>query len=131
MLAPNWLGDAIMALPAIRDVRRHYSGQPLTIAARPSISSVFRAVPGIDRIIVLERGKEAAQLRGDIGILFPNSFRSAWIAEAGRRQGTLGLSHRFPSAAADAIGAEAERAGAVFPSTIRISFGSSASRPDR
>jgi heptosyltransferase-2 len=79
VLAPNWLGDAIMALPAIRDVRRHFSGQPLSIAARPSISPVFRTVPGIDRIIVLERGKEWSQLRGDIGILFPNSFRSAWI----------------------------------------------------
>ena len=69
----------IMALPAIRDVRRHFSGQPLSVAARPSIAPVFRAVPGIDRIIVLERGKESSQLRGDIGILLPNSFRSAWI----------------------------------------------------
>ena len=79
MLAPNWLGDAVMALPAIRDVRRHFAGQPLAIAARPSIAAVFRAVQGIDRIIVLERGNESAQLRGDIGILFPNSFRSAWM----------------------------------------------------
>lgn len=79
MLAPNWLGDAVMALPAIRDVRRHFSGQLLSIAARPSIAPVLRAVPGIDRIIVLERGKESAQLRADIGILLPNSFRSAWI----------------------------------------------------
>ena len=79
MLAPNWLGDAIMALPAIRDIRRHYAGQPLTIAARPSISAVFRAVPDIDRLVVLERGKEPSQLRADIGILLPNSFRSAWV----------------------------------------------------
>jgi heptosyltransferase-2 len=79
ILAPNWLGDAVMALPAIRDVRCHFSGQPLSVAARPSIAPVFRAVPGIDRIIVLERGKESSQLRGDIGILLPNSFRSAWI----------------------------------------------------
>ena len=79
ILAPNWLGDAVMALPAIRDVRRHFSGQPLSVAARPSIAPVFRAVPGIDRIIVLERRKESSQLRGDIGILLPNSFRSAWI----------------------------------------------------
>jgi heptosyltransferase-2 len=79
VLAPNWLGDAVMALPAIRDVRRHFAGQPLSIAARPSVAAVFRAVPGIDRIVVLERGHEPSQLRGDIGILFPNSFRSAWI----------------------------------------------------
>jgi heptosyltransferase-2 len=68
-----------MALPAIRDVRRHFSDQPLTIAARPSVASVFRAVPGIDAIIPLERGRESTQLRGDIGILLPNSFRSAWM----------------------------------------------------
>jgi heptosyltransferase II len=79
ILAPNWLGDAIMALPAIRDVRRHFSGQRLSVAARPSIAPVLRAVPGVDRIIVLERGKEPSQLRGDVGILLPNSFRSAWI----------------------------------------------------
>lgn len=87
MLAPNWLGDAIMALPAIRDVRRHFSGQSISVAARPSISPVFRAVPGLDRIVVLERGRERSQLRGDIGILFPNSFRSAWnLKKAGVRE---------------------------------------------
>lgn len=69
----------MMALPAIRDVRRHFSGQPMSVAVRPSIAPVFRAVPGIDRIVVLERGKESPALRGDIAILFPNSFRSAWM----------------------------------------------------
>lgn len=79
ILAPNWLGDAIMALPAIRDVHRHFREQPVTVAARPSIAAVFRAAPDVGRIIVLERGNEAASLAGDIGILLPNSFRSAWI----------------------------------------------------
>jgi heptosyltransferase-2 len=79
ILAPNWLGDAMMALPAIRDVRRHFSGQTLSIAARPSIAPVFRAVPDIDRIIVLEEENELSQIRADVGILLPNSFRSAWI----------------------------------------------------
>src|SRR3970040_1779604 len=76
-----------MALPATRDVRRHFAGQPLSIAARPSIAAVFRAVPDIDRIIVLERGKESSQLDGDVGTLLPNSFRSAWILKkAGVRE---------------------------------------------
>lgn len=79
ILAPNWLGDAMMALPAIRDVRRHFSGERVSIAARPSIAAVFRAVPGIDQVIVLKPGHESAQIRGDVGILLPNSFRSAWI----------------------------------------------------
>src|SRR6185503_1039243 len=87
ILSPNWLGDAMFALPAIRDVRRHFAGRPMTIAARPSIAPVFRAVPGIDHIKVLEPGKEATQIEADIGILFPNSFRSAWILKrAGVRE---------------------------------------------
>ena len=55
ILSPNWLGDAMFALPAIRDVRRHFAGRPLTIAARPSIAPVFRAVPGVDHIKVIRR----------------------------------------------------------------------------
>jgi ADP-heptose:LPS heptosyltransferase len=47
VLAPNWLGDAVMALPAIRDVRRHFRGETLAVAARPSVAELFRAVPGV------------------------------------------------------------------------------------
>jgi heptosyltransferase-2 len=36
-------------------------------------------VPGVDHIKVLERGREAAQIEAAVGILLPNSFRSAWI----------------------------------------------------
>ncbi len=79
ILAPNWVGDAVFALPAIRDVRRHFAGSPLTVAARRSVAPVFRAVPGVDHIKVLERGKEPSQIEASVGILLPNSFRSAWI----------------------------------------------------
>jgi heptosyltransferase-2 len=72
IVAPNWLGDAVMALPAIRDVRRHFAEARLVVAARPSVSMLFRAVPGIDEIAV------PGTTSGDIGILLPNSFRSAW-----------------------------------------------------
>ena len=79
IVAPNWLGDAVMALPAIRDVRRHFSGASLAIATRPSVAPLFRVVPGVDRISVLERKTTASVLSADLGILLPNSFRSAWL----------------------------------------------------
>jgi heptosyltransferase-2 len=79
IVAPNWLGDAVMALPAIRDVRRHFSGESLTIAARQSVATLFRAVPGVDRIVMLDAKKSVARLSADIGILLPNSFRSALL----------------------------------------------------
>jgi heptosyltransferase-2 len=83
VLAPNWLGDVVMALPAIRDVRRHFSDAHLTIAARSSVAGVFRAVPGVDDILAFKVKKhEIAQLKSghfEVAILLPNSFRSAWI----------------------------------------------------
>jgi heptosyltransferase-2 len=87
VLAPNWLGDAVMALPAIGDVRRHFPGAHLAIAARPSVAPLFRAVPGVDQIVVLSSAAASASLPADIGILFPNSFRSAWLLKrAGVRE---------------------------------------------
>jgi heptosyltransferase-2 len=79
VLAPNWLGDAVMALPAIRDVRRHFSGAELSVGARPAVAALFQAVPGIDEIVTLTNENARQALRGDVGILFPNSFRAAWL----------------------------------------------------
>ena len=41
VVAPNWLGDAVMALPAIAGVRHHFAAGPLIVAARASVSSLF------------------------------------------------------------------------------------------
>jgi heptosyltransferase-2 len=66
-----------MALPAIRDVRRHFAEAHLVVAARPPVATLFRAVPGIDEIAA------PGKVGGDIGILLPNSFRSAWELKRG------------------------------------------------
>jgi len=87
VVAPNWLGDAVMALPAIRDVRRHFEQASLTVAARPSVAPLFRSVPGVDRIAVLDAKDSIAKLSAEVGILLPNSFRSAWmLRRAGVRE---------------------------------------------
>jgi heptosyltransferase-2 len=80
VLAPNWLGDAVMALPAVADLRRHFSASRLVVAARPSVSSLFTLVPGIDSIV----GADVASIRGtraSVAVLFPNSFASAWLVK--------------------------------------------------
>jgi heptosyltransferase-2 len=90
VFAPNWLGDAVMALPAIADMRRALPDASLTIAARPAIAPLFGMVPGIDDVVVLEkRGRESfsRSARGndprplfDTAILLPNSFHAALTA---------------------------------------------------
>jgi heptosyltransferase-2 len=89
VFAPNWLGDAVMALPAIADLRRAMPGAALTIAARPSIAPLFSMVPGIDAVVVPKPGRESfspaahekdAHPRFSAAILLPNSFQTALTA---------------------------------------------------
>ena len=95
LLAPTWLGDAVMALPALRDVRHHFADGRLAVAARPSVAPLFRSVPGVDEIVTLssEGGSSIVKSwrhdvrtlregRYDIAILLPNSFYAAWIARS-------------------------------------------------
>jgi heptosyltransferase-2 len=97
ILAPNWLGDAVMALPAIDDVRRRFPRAKLTVAARPSVARLYTMSPSVDEVLELRwrgriteagaLGRDMAQLRRlqpDLAILLPNSFASAWLARGSR-----------------------------------------------
>jgi len=93
VMAPNWLGDAVMALPALADLRRHFADAQLVVAARRSVAALFPMVPGVDAVVTLP-GKggvaalgtwrdDVAALRdaaGDVAILLPNSLASAVVA---------------------------------------------------
>jgi heptosyltransferase-2 len=78
IFAPNWLGDAVMALPAVSAVRTGLPAAALGIAARPSVASLFRMVEGIDEVVE-PGGTTTAPF--DVAILLPNSFRSALLAK--------------------------------------------------
>jgi len=95
VVAPSWLGDVVMALPAIADVRVQFARARLTIAARRSVADVFRLVPFVDQIVTLEWGGRwwrRGEMRGDVArlretgaevaILLPNSFASAWLVKS-------------------------------------------------
>jgi heptosyltransferase II len=82
ILAPNWLGDAVMALPAIADVRRAAPAASITVAARASIVPLFAMAPDVDETLTLG-GAEAETLaaqRFDTALLLPNSTRAAIVA---------------------------------------------------
>jgi heptosyltransferase-2 len=91
---PNWLGDAVLALPAMSAVRGQYPDAVITIAAAPAVAALFREETRVrpDRVIDLPRATRdaVAALQGegfDAGLLLPNSFRSAWqFRRAGIRE---------------------------------------------
>lgn len=79
IFAPNWLGDAVMALPAIAELRRRFPGARMVVAARRSVADLFRLVAFVDDII--SQDVEALRASGaDVAVLLPNSFASAWLA---------------------------------------------------
>ena len=83
---PNWLGDAVLALPAMAALRTHFADASVTVAAPAGIAALFREETGVHPDAILElpsSNREAVRaLRAgtfDLGVLFPNSFRSAWM----------------------------------------------------
>jgi heptosyltransferase-2 len=90
--APNWLGDVVMALPAMGAVRRAFRGTHITVAAIPSIAPLFyeHTNAAQDAVLVLpDRGHEPsvfADGKFDAALLLPNSFRTALSA---RRAGIV------------------------------------------
>jgi lipopolysaccharide heptosyltransferase II len=92
ILSPNWLGDAVMALPAIADLKRRFARARLVVAARRAVAGVFTLAPTVDEVLPLEWNgtllrREALRndldaLRrtsADAALLLPNSFASAWM----------------------------------------------------
>lgn len=89
VVAPNWLGDAVMALPLLNDIHREWAGTHLTVGARAAVAPLYEMADAVDDVIVLKgRGGMAAigavdtnaQALGgfDAALLLPNSFVSAW-----------------------------------------------------
>jgi heptosyltransferase-2 len=82
--ATNWVGDAIMALPALRAVRRRFSDAEITILARPYVAAIYKNQQVCDNMMFVDDNKDIlGELRAqkfDLALLFQNAFQAAWIA---------------------------------------------------
>ncbi|CAN5441977.1 lipopolysaccharide heptosyltransferase II [soil metagenome] len=91
----NWVGDAVMTIPALRELRRIFPDSRITLHTRSWAEGIFRDAAFIDEILTFEREKstfktiikQAEIWRGkkfDLAVLFPNSFESALTAKLGK-----------------------------------------------
>jgi len=82
--ATNWVGDAIMALPALRAVRSQFPEAEITILARPYVAAIYKNQHVCDNtMFVEETGDIVSELRAqkfDVALLFQNAFGAAWFA---------------------------------------------------
>jgi heptosyltransferase-2 len=98
--ATNWLGDAVMSLPAIRAIRQVFSHAHITVVARPWVGDLYARENCIDKVILYPPAKGfaarrqfAERLRAerfDGAILLQNAFDAAllvWMAGIRERIG--------------------------------------------
>lgn len=91
--ATNWVGDAIMALPALRAVRQRHADAQISIVARPYVADIYRDQQVCDEFVPYDpkddhrgwsgREKLVADLRArkfDVALLLQNAFDAAWLA---------------------------------------------------
>lgn len=91
--ATNWVGDAILALPALRAVRNRFPEAEIAILARPYVADIYRDQQICNQLIVYDysnahagffgRERLATELRAqefDVAIFFQNAFDAAWLA---------------------------------------------------
>jgi heptosyltransferase II len=87
--ATNWLGDAVMSLPAIRTVGEAFPNARLAVVARPWVADLYARESAIDEVMIYQprdwrdRREFWARLRRerfDCAILFQNAFDAALMA---------------------------------------------------
>ncbi|HKQ05248.1 MAG TPA: lipopolysaccharide heptosyltransferase II [Blastocatellia bacterium] len=93
---PNWVGDAVMALPALGELRRIFSEARIVLVANPRVAGLFEGEALADDLITVTEARgpfevtrqffhEARRLRRerfDMAVLLPNSFSAAVAARA-------------------------------------------------
>ena len=91
--ATNWIGDAVMSLPAIAAIRAHFPEANIAVLARPWVADIYERQTAIDRVIPYRAARGARDLSSkwdlakqlrceafDCAILLQNAFEAALLA---------------------------------------------------
>lgn len=91
----TWIGDAVMSVPALREIRRLFPRAHITLVTNSWAQELFPDADFIDDLLLYdhrERGarhflKQAREWRSrsfDLAVIFPNSFAAAFVPFAAR-----------------------------------------------
>jgi len=54
VFCPNWIGDAVMATPALRALRRRYQGDHITGIMKPTVADTLENGPWFDEVLLFD-----------------------------------------------------------------------------
>jgi heptosyltransferase II len=91
--ATNWIGDAVMSLPAIEALQNRFPDAEVVPVVKPWVSDVYNHYPPLRRHLIYDPQGEHGGIAGfarfisqlkaerfDAAILFQNAFHAAWMA---------------------------------------------------
>jgi len=88
---PNWIGDVVLTLPALQSLRRAYPKAHITAVVKPPSDELLLGHPVFNTVIALPSDSESGfwkrlkftlslrKYQFDVGVVFPNSFESAFL----------------------------------------------------
>ena len=102
--ATNWVGDAVMTMPALEAVRANFPDANITVLARPWVIPLLENNPAVNRVIPYHRGNGfkndfleiihvIRQIRAEdfnLAILFQNAFEAALLTFLGGIKNRVG-----------------------------------------
>ena len=102
----NWLGDAVMSIPAVRALAAGRPDAQVTVLTPAKLADLWREVPGVAEVLAIPAGTGATGVGAlvrragpfDVAVLLPNSLRvalEAWLGRVPRRVGFLGHRRRW------------------------------------
>ena len=112
---PNWVGDAVIAVPALRELRRVLPNAHITLVSRPGAADIFIDADFVDEVLVYDRAglgstwsqaREWRRRKFDLALLFQNAFEAALIA--------------FLSGASLRMGYDTDRRGLLLTHTLPL-----------
>ena len=134
MVAPNWLGDAVMSLSAVGVAAA--SGWDVIVASSPYTARVYWRVPGVSELQADSPGSRWNRMRArasalraygaDATVILPPSFSSAvpaWLARVKRRIGFASDGRRALLTDAVAVPSRSEHLSTSYAALVARALG--------
>ena len=99
---PNWIGDFIMALPVLEDIKKNSPFSVISVLLKEHLKDLLKNNPHVDEITFLKKSKKETiktlkDKNFDCGLLLTNSFSSAYLFYKANIKNKIGYRKDFRS----------------------------------
>jgi len=108
VIGPNWLGDAVMAIPFLRALKAAHPSHSIGVLARRGPAAVFQAQGSADMILA------RSSLLADVAAIRRGRFDEAWLLPNSFRAGLLSFLGGVP----ERIGYATDRRGPLLTTAL-------------